>query len=111
LPDIPPERRADTARAYLDRAGRDDFTGLEISKMTAQVLAILGDVRFAPLFGAGSRAEVPIVGRIVRAGRAALRVSGQVDRLLVTPDVVLIADYKTNHAPPRSLDWATRAFP
>ena len=38
-------------------------------------------------------------------------VSGQVDRLLVTPDVVLIADYKTNHAPPRSLDEATRAFP
>jgi len=111
LPDIPPERRADTARAYLDRAGRDDFTGLEISDMTAQVLAILRDVRFAPLFAAGSRAEVPIVGRIAQPDRAPLLVSGQVDRLLVTPDVVLIADYKTNHAPPRSLDEAIRAFP
>ena len=27
-------------------------------------------------------------------------VSGQIDRLVVTPDEVLIVDYKTNHAPP-----------
>ena len=27
--------------------------------------------------------------------------SGQIDRLAVTPDAVLIVDYKTNHAPPR----------
>ena len=46
---------------------------------------------------AGSRAEVPIVGRL--DGRL---VSGQVDRLAVTPAEVLIVDYKTNHAPPAS---------
>ena len=28
-------------------------------------------------------------------------VSGQIDRLVVTPDEVLIVDYKTNHAPPQ----------
>ena len=27
-------------------------------------------------------------------------VSGQIDRLVVTPGEVLIVDYKTNHAPP-----------
>ena len=29
--------------------------------------------------------------------------AGQVDRLVVTPDAVLIADYKTNRPAPRSL--------
>jgi ATP-dependent helicase/nuclease subunit A len=43
------------------------------------------------LFLPGSRAEVPIVGRY--DGRP---VSGVVDRLAVTADSVLIADYKTN---------------
>jgi ATP-dependent helicase/nuclease subunit A len=111
LPDILPERRADTARAYLDRARGDFFTDVEIQEMLDQVLGILADARFAPLFAVGSRAEVPIVGRIARRGQRPLPVSGQVDRLRVTSDTVLVADYKTNHAPPRSLDEAIDAFP
>ena len=59
---------------------------------------MLDDPRFAALFAPGSRAEVPIVGRI--EGRT---VTGVVDRLVVTPDAVLIADYKTNRPAPRSL--------
>jgi ATP-dependent helicase/nuclease subunit A len=42
---------------------------------------------------------VPIVGRIARPGAAPVAVSGQVDRLVVTGDAVLIADYKTDRAP------------
>ena len=34
--------------------------------MIEQVRAMLDDPRFAPLFAPGSRAEVPIVGRIAR---------------------------------------------
>ena len=33
-------------------------------------------------------------------GRPPALVSGQIDRLVVTPTEVLIVDYKTNHAPP-----------
>jgi ATP-dependent helicase/nuclease subunit A len=62
---------------------------------------VLDDVRFRDLFGPGSRAEVPIVGRL-RIGGDEVRVSGQVDRLVVTADWVLIADYKTNRPAPRS---------
>ena len=41
-------------------------------------------IRFLPtLFAPGSRAEVPIVGRIARDGDGRLGVSGQVDRLAV----------------------------
>ena len=41
---------------------------------------------------------MPIVGRV--DGRT---VTGVVDRLVVTPDAILIADYKTNRPAPRSL--------
>ena len=67
--------------------------------MLAQVMAVLADPRFAPLFAPGSRAEVPIIGRIPAAG-GPLAVSGQVDRLAVTAEEVLIADYKTNRPAP-----------
>jgi ATP-dependent helicase/nuclease subunit A len=111
LPGISPERRAETARAYLLRIPRDDFTEAELDDIAAQVVAILDDPRFTPLFAPGSRAEVPIAGRIARQNRAPLPVSGQVDRLIVTPEAVLIADYKTNHTPPRTLDEALIAYP
>jgi ATP-dependent helicase/nuclease subunit A len=116
LPDIPADRRADPARAYVLRANNkaradDRLTEAECEAIVTRVLSILNDVRFAPLFAAGSRAELPIVGRIARPGRAPRPVSGQVDRLIVTADAVLIADYKTNHAPPRSVDAALNAHP
>jgi ATP-dependent helicase/nuclease subunit A len=45
---------------------------------------------------------VPIVGRIERGGDT-IAVSGQIDRLAVTADSVLIADYKTNRPAPARL--------
>ena len=57
------------------------------------------DPRFAELFSPQSRAEVPIVGRVVNSGERP--VAGVVDRLVVTADAILIADYKTNRDPPR----------
>jgi ATP-dependent helicase/nuclease subunit A len=97
LPAIAPERRADAARRYLVRDAKD-FAAAEHAQLAREVLAVLDDARFAPLFSPASRAEVPIVGRL-----AAGDVSGQVDRLAVTAKTVLIADYKTNRLPPRSL--------
>ncbi|MEW6453046.1 MAG: double-strand break repair helicase AddA [Pseudomonadota bacterium] len=96
LPDIPREQRAASAQKYLAR--QENLDGTDRATIQKQVLAILDDARFAPLFASGSRAEVPIVGTV--AGRP---VPGLVDRLVVTPEAVLIADYKTNRAPPRSL--------
>src|SRR5207253_1641215 len=95
LPDIPSERRLDAAQRYLAR--QQDFSDGERDAIAVQVLAVLDDPRFAALFALGSRAEVPIVGRL--DGRP---VAGIVDRLVVTPDAVMIADYKTNRPAPRS---------
>jgi ATP-dependent helicase/nuclease subunit A len=62
------------------------------------------------LFAEGSRAEVPLVGRIVRPGRDPLAVSGQIDRLIMTDGEILIADYKTNHGPPREVGAVSPAY-
>jgi ATP-dependent helicase/nuclease subunit A len=44
------------------------------------------------------------------AGRAPAFVSGQIDRLVVTPEEVLIVDFKTNQTPPRTAAEAPEAY-
>jgi ATP-dependent helicase/nuclease subunit A len=99
LPDVATERRCDAALKYLVR-NADGWTDGDREALAGGVLALIGDPRFAVVFAQGSRAEVSIVGRLERPGRPPALVSGQIDRLVVTPDEVLIVDYKTNHAPP-----------
>jgi ATP-dependent helicase/nuclease subunit A len=103
LPDIPAERRRDAAERYLANAATE-FLPAERATMAKQALAMLDDENFAEIFAPGSRAEVPIVGRIARAGASPIPVAGQVDRLAVTGDSVLIADYKTDRIVPNRLD-------
>jgi len=109
LPDIEPARREPAAHSFLARAGAA-FSADERHLFVRQALAIFADPRFAELFAPGSRAEVPIVGRFARAGGADILVSGQIDRLAITPRAVLIADYKTNRDPPAGVDAAPPAY-
>ena len=103
LPDIPVERRAAAAEHYLGNATLH-FDTAERTALVQQTLAILSDPAFAEIFATGSRAEVPIVGRIATPDGTPLHVSGQIDRLAVTDGAVLIADYKTDRFPPDALD-------
>ena len=96
LPDLPPGDWAEAALHYASQPAH----GLDDPQACAsEALAILAAPGLAPLFAPGSRAEQPVCG--VVGGRV---VSGQVDRLAVTADRVLIADYKTNRAPPETAD-------
>jgi ATP-dependent helicase/nuclease subunit A len=106
LPDIPNAARAEAARRHLARAG-SAFSADERETMLEQIRVLLDDARFAQLFLPGSRAEVPIVGRL-DGGR--LAVSGQVDRLALTSDSLLIADYKTNRPAPRRVEDVPPAY-
>ncbi len=109
LPDLAPERRAAAAANYLARNAVTS-TADERAALITQILAIIADDRFAALFAPGSRAEVAIVGRVAQPGGATALVSGQIDRLVLTPREVLIVDYKTNHAPPRDLTGVPPAY-
>jgi ATP-dependent helicase/nuclease subunit A len=72
-------------------------------RIAEQVMLVLEHPRFYELYGPGSRAEVPIVGRLILGGEP-IRVSGQVDRLAVTQTSVLISDFKTNRPAPRRIE-------
>jgi ATP-dependent helicase/nuclease subunit A len=106
LPDIPRAARSEAALRHLARAA-GDFGAEEQQSLLGQVQRVLEDARFSELFLPGSRAEVPIVGRL-KGG--AFAVSGQVDRLAVTDDAVLIADYKTNRPAPKRFEDVPPAY-
>ncbi len=111
LPEIPVERRADTAKAFVARSGKDLSAGQRAS-IVRETLAILQTGSFAPLFSDTSRAEVPLAAVIPRPhGKGpALKLSGQIDRLAVTADEVLIVDYKTNRPPPSEVVKVAPAY-
>jgi ATP-dependent helicase/nuclease subunit A len=94
LPTLPPGVRAAAARAWLTRPGHG-LNAAEAEALAAQVQAVLDHPALAPLFGPGSRAEVPLSGVV-----AGMVVGGLVDRLAVLADEVLVVDYKTNRRPP-----------
>jgi ATP-dependent helicase/nuclease subunit A len=104
LPGRPPEAAWRDMVRYLAQPG----FGLDASQqaeIAAEVRAVLDHPSLAPLFGPGSRAEVPIVG-IVNG----LPIAGQVDRLAITEGEVLVVDYKTNREPPASIDQVPQAY-
>jgi ATP-dependent helicase/nuclease subunit A len=104
LPTIAPEQRGDAARRYLAGKSRD-FTAQECDDLARKALALVGRADFAALFSPQSRAEVPIVGRVMNRA-----VAGVVDRLVVTANEILIADHKTNREPPRSPDKVPKGY-
>jgi ATP-dependent helicase/nuclease subunit A len=85
-------------RAQLDKPEAAD----EYAK---EVMRVLNHPIFAPLFAPGSRAEVPVIGRV--EGR---RISGQIDRLAVTDKEVFIIDYKTNRPPPEKPEDVSKQY-
>jgi ATP-dependent helicase/nuclease subunit A len=104
LPTVAPAERADAAAHYLAHQARD-CTAATRAMLAAEVLHVLAQPATAPLFAPDSRAEVPVLG--VVAGQL---VSGQLDRLVVRDDVVLVLDYKTNRQPPATAAGIPAAY-
>lgn len=100
LPELPQSAREEAAMSFLRRQ-RDLDEALH-EAIAAEALSILTHPDFAPLFAPGSRAEVSIAGTAPGLP-AGVRVSGQIDRLVVTADEVLVVDFKTNRPPPESV--------
>ncbi|WP_411286708.1 double-strand break repair helicase AddA [Phenylobacterium sp.] len=107
LPDLEPDTRAGGARALLAR--ERDLSEAQRTEMATAALSVLHDPRFAEVFGPGSRAEVAIAGSAA-ALPAGLKISGRIDRLVVLPDRVLVADFKTNRPSPASIEDADPAY-
>ncbi|MDO8799405.1 double-strand break repair helicase AddA [Phenylobacterium sp.] len=107
LPDLAPADRPAAALRLLAR--ERDLTDEQRAEMTAAALGVLNDPRFAEVFGPGSRAEVALAGTAARLP-AGLAISGRIDRLVVLPDRVLVADFKTNRPSPDRIEDADPAY-
>ena len=93
LPAVAPERRRETAAAWLKRQGADD------EEIVDAALAVLDHPDFSGLFGVDSLAEAPIAATLPD-GRV---IAGTVDRLCVGDELVRVIDYKTGRQVPETI--------
>jgi ATP-dependent helicase/nuclease subunit A len=98
LPSLPPAQRRAAAVRFLDKPGHGSPAG-EAERVADEVLAVMAHPDLAPVFGVGSRAEVPLTGVV-----GDVVIGGLVDRLVVLADRVLVADFKTNRRPPARVE-------
>ena len=103
LPDIAPSERPAAARRMLSRE-RDIDEG-QRQEMIAAAFGVLDDARFAPVFGPGSRPEVALTGSV-----DGVPISGRMDRLVITPERVLVVDFKSNRPAPARVEDADPAY-
>ncbi|MFT8719002.1 double-strand break repair helicase AddA [Acetobacter sp.] len=98
LPERPADDRTDIGYNWLLRPG-NGLDEPEAARLVARVIEVMETSALAPLFAAGSRAEQRLAGVV---GETVI--VGQVDRMMVLPDRVLVCDFKTNRRPPSSVE-------
>ncbi len=104
LPLISERGRATAAARFLARPIHN-LSENDQKTYASEVLAVLAHPDFAVLFGSDSRAEVPVTGLL-----GSHVVAGQVDRLVVQEDRVIIVDYKSNRPPPADIRDVPRTY-
>ncbi len=104
LPDVKITARETAAKTFLSEPS-NGLSGSQVDQTWSEVEALLNDANFAGVFGPNSRAEVPVAGMVM--GRV---ISGQVDRLVVADDHILIVDYKTNRPPPKDVSLTPQIY-
>jgi ATP-dependent helicase/nuclease subunit A len=95
IPDYPLSEQQEALDNLLKHHIED---AAEQTSMAKEIMSVLRDPTFAHLFTPNAKAEVPIVGEVELDGQS-YAMSGQIDRLLIEEDRVLIVDYKTNRPP------------
>ncbi|WP_375651659.1 double-strand break repair helicase AddA [Bartonella sp. LB28NMGDW] len=97
LPDYPPQKRRDYARNYLNIKASHWYKSQREDALR-HVWKILDHVYLKPLFSEHSRAEVSLMG-IVKIRGKEHAISGQIDRLYITQNSIIFADFKTGTPP------------
>lgn len=108
LPDLPLVERYAAAHRYL-RQKIHGIDSIEQEHLAKTLVDLLASPDFADVFAPGSMAEVPIIGRL-ESSRGPLMITGQIDRLIVTPNHVMIVDYKTGRLPPQTPEAIAPAY-
>ncbi|MDX3809471.1 MAG: PD-(D/E)XK nuclease family protein, partial [Bosea sp. (in: a-proteobacteria)] len=103
LPEVPGDRREETALTLAEARGRA-LSPARRQEVVGMALALLAEPALAELFAGSALAEAPVSGAIRLPGGAMRTISGRIDRLAVTADSVIIADFKTAARPPAGVD-------
>ena len=101
LPDVDADKQNNIADAILERFA-PNVSKIERAQWRQEALSIMVDPIFAPAFARNSRAEVNLAGA-PRSLNGAIQIAGQIDRMAVFNQDVLIIDYKTNRPPPEDV--------
>lgn len=104
LPYIKDCDRFDAALRLMQKR-MPETTEEERSKIVSDVLNILNSNNFKFLFSETSLSEVPVSGVVKNKV-----INGRIDRLAITKDQVLIADYKSNRRIPQSAEEIPEAY-
>ncbi len=97
LPNLPIDQQENVARQYLERPihGFERDTARSLAK---NLISVIRMPELAPLFTQKGKAEQPLAGIV--NGRV---IVGQVDRLCILPDRVIVCDFKTGRHIPRDV--------
>ncbi|MBQ8465217.1 MAG: double-strand break repair helicase AddA [Alphaproteobacteria bacterium] len=104
LPDVNSKDKRGVIREFL-RQNATDFSEQQKQKIEEEVLFLVTNPQFAPLFSNASKAEVPLMGEV--DGKI---ISGQIDRLVVLEKEVWIVDFKTNRPAAHSPQEVQQAY-
>jgi ATP-dependent helicase/nuclease subunit A len=102
LPNITMDKREAVGKNYQKKQASELSEAIRVSILN-EVLAILTHPDFAPYFGEGSLAEVPLTGKVTNTQGKIEIISGQIDRMLVTDNSIWIVDFKSNRPPPKNI--------
>lgn len=89
-------------RSSLERLARARFPRIEpamLQAVVSDVVTVVTDSRLAALFEPPAVAEVDLVGEITIPGHGRRPVMGRIDRLVILPDRIIVADFKTGRPP------------
>ena len=109
LPDVLEEEREARALSWLMMPAQG-LREEQARALWAEVAAVLADERFAPLFGPQAVAEAPFSARFLAADGREMLVSGQIDRLAVLDDAVIVADFKTARPVPARVEDVPESY-
>jgi ATP-dependent helicase/nuclease subunit A len=97
LPAIPEAKREMAGQEFLRR--NPDIDDDQREEMLSAAMGVMNDPAMAEIFQPGGRAEAAVIGTAPELPDGTV-INGRVDRLVVTPERVLIIDFKTDQPAP-----------
>jgi ATP-dependent helicase/nuclease subunit A len=109
LPQQKPEDRRRIMQRFVDFYA-EQLTTKEREDIIIQVTRILEHPELAAAFSEQSLAEVPVAGVIEDESGKKITIAGQIDRLAILDDSLLVIDFKTSHAVPANSNLIPEAY-